>query len=127
MPVAAGTAVPHLAPHWDWDMCCWHSPSWWRRHWEKTGLVKVDVADLVPEGWEHWLRWETGVQPAWTGEEGHGGLLRADADAGLPPTPGIPRWLRKHAGGLGATEEREQLACPGALPQHWQEFAAALD
>ncbi|GAA4999797.1 SAM-dependent methyltransferase [Actinopolymorpha pittospori] len=74
---------PHLAPYWDWDMCCWHSPSWWRRHWEKTGLVEVDVADLVPEGWDHWLRWETVVQRAWTGEEEHGGLLRADADQRL--------------------------------------------
>lgn len=28
---------------------------WWRRHWEKTGLLNVEVADTMPDGWQHWL------------------------------------------------------------------------
>jgi hypothetical protein len=32
-------------------------PAWWRRHWEKTGLVTVEVADQLPNGWQDWLHW----------------------------------------------------------------------
>lgn len=47
----------HLAPYW--DPACWsfHSPEWWRRHWQRSGLVEVERADLVPEGWTEWLLW----------------------------------------------------------------------
>ncbi len=31
-----------------------HSPAWWRSHWEKTGAVKVTCADEPPEAWEIW-------------------------------------------------------------------------
>jgi SAM-dependent methyltransferase len=50
----------HLASFWarEWEMWSFHSPEWWRRHWSKTGLVAVDVADLVPEGWQRWLDWD---------------------------------------------------------------------
>jgi cyclopropane fatty-acyl-phospholipid synthase-like methyltransferase len=34
-----------------------HSPAWWRRLWERTELVDVDVADMVPDGWRDWLMW----------------------------------------------------------------------
>lgn len=50
-------AVPkHLAPWWEPEFWCFHSPAWWRRHWERSGAVTVEHADLVPNGWEHWLR-----------------------------------------------------------------------
>jgi hypothetical protein len=35
---------PHLAPYWQWDFCAWHSAAWWRRHWEKTGLVTAELS-----------------------------------------------------------------------------------
>ena len=47
----------HLQPYWEWEFCSFHSPTWWRRHWEKTGQVTVDLADMIPEGWEHWVKW----------------------------------------------------------------------
>jgi cyclopropane fatty-acyl-phospholipid synthase-like methyltransferase len=47
-----------LAPYWEWDFCSFHSPAWWRRHWGKTGLVTVESADTVPDGWKHWLTWQ---------------------------------------------------------------------
>ena len=70
---------PHLERHWKWDFCSFHSPHWWRRHWEKTGLVTVDVADRLPDGWQDWLRWNVACdtvrgQP---GEEAD--MLRVDA------------------------------------------------
>lgn len=35
-----------------------HSPDWWRWHWEKSHLVSVEVADLVPNGWKLWLKYD---------------------------------------------------------------------
>ena len=46
----------HLAPYWYWDFCSFHSPDWWRRHWEKTGFVEVELADMIPDGWKHWQK-----------------------------------------------------------------------
>jgi hypothetical protein len=48
---------PHLARYWVWDFCSFHSPAWWRRHWEKTGLMELEVADWLPNGWKLWLEW----------------------------------------------------------------------
>ena len=52
-----GMVPDHLAVQWPWDWYSFHSPQWWKRHWEKTGLVEVQVADMLPNGWAHWLRW----------------------------------------------------------------------
>ena len=44
---------------WDPAECfSFHTVDWWRRHWEQTGLVKVELADTLPEGWRHWLQFE---------------------------------------------------------------------
>ncbi|WP_350279676.1 SAM-dependent methyltransferase [Kribbella sp. HUAS MG21] len=48
---------PHLESYWKWDFCAWHSAAWWRRHWEKTGLVTVEHADRLPHSWQDWLQW----------------------------------------------------------------------
>jgi SAM-dependent methyltransferase len=55
---ADGDPPEHLAPYWDWAYCSFHSPAWWRRHWAKTGIVEVEHADLLPDGWEHWVLWD---------------------------------------------------------------------
>jgi SAM-dependent methyltransferase len=47
----------HLAGYWEWECWSFHSPEWWRRHWEKTGQVDVTYAGHVPEGWRQWLLW----------------------------------------------------------------------
>jgi cyclopropane fatty-acyl-phospholipid synthase-like methyltransferase len=53
-----GTEVPAALAHiWQWQGLPFHGPEWWRTHWAKTGLVTVDVADAVPDGWKDWLRW----------------------------------------------------------------------
>ena len=53
-------AVPpdHVKACWEWDFCSFHSPQWWRTHWEKTGLASIEIADLIPNGWRHWLIWD---------------------------------------------------------------------
>jgi SAM-dependent methyltransferase len=48
----------HLIPYWAWEFGSFHSPQWWRNHWEKTGQVEVTRADLIPGGWKHWLKWQ---------------------------------------------------------------------
>jgi SAM-dependent methyltransferase len=55
---AEGTVPAHLKDEWEWDYHSFHSPEWWRKHWEKTRKVHVEHADMLPDGWLHWLRWE---------------------------------------------------------------------
>ena len=41
------SAVPsHLQAWWEPSMCCLHSAEWWRRHWERSGSLAVDRADV---------------------------------------------------------------------------------
>ena len=57
-------AVPeHLREWWTQDLWCLHSAGWWRRHWERTGIVTIDVADTMPDGWRRWLDWHHRVAP----------------------------------------------------------------
>jgi ubiquinone/menaquinone biosynthesis C-methylase UbiE len=40
-----------------------HSAAWWRRHWQRTGIVEVELADTMPDGWQFWLDWHKAVAP----------------------------------------------------------------
>jgi SAM-dependent methyltransferase len=82
---------PHLAPHWQWDMCSFHSPAWWRRHWEKTGLVTVEVADAVPEGFADWGRWLDACARAGRPAPDEAALLAADGGRSLGFTRVVAR------------------------------------
>jgi len=44
-------------------MYCLHSAPWWRSHWEKIGIVNVELADSMTEGWKFWLQWQNVVAP----------------------------------------------------------------
>lgn len=85
----------HLAAQWAKypDFWSFHSPAWWKRHWTRSGVVGVDVADLIPDGWRHWLNWD-----------------EASLELGFVPKafePDVPLWieaLQKDAGrNLGFT------------------------
>ncbi|MGE3820880.1 MAG: cyclopropane-fatty-acyl-phospholipid synthase family protein [Isosphaeraceae bacterium] len=56
--------IPEALQAW-WTPGCWslHSADWWRRHWEKTGLVEIERADTMPEGWRFWRDWHQAVCP----------------------------------------------------------------
>src|SRR5262249_53898171 len=58
-------AVPgHLRQWWAQDQpVCFHSAPWWRRHWERSGIVDVELADTLPDGWELWRDWLRAVAP----------------------------------------------------------------
>lgn len=53
----------HLRAWWTADMCCLHSAPWWRRHWDRSGVVAVELADTMPEGWQRWLDWQRIIAP----------------------------------------------------------------
>ena len=53
----------HLQEWWTQDFWAFHSAAWWRRHWERTGIVDVELADTMPDGWQFWLDWHKAVAP----------------------------------------------------------------
>lgn len=53
-----GSGLPgHLAPYWDWEFWTFHSPDWWKQHWQHFGKVEITHADSIPDGWEQWRLW----------------------------------------------------------------------
>ena len=53
----------HLRQFWTQDFWAFHSAEWWRRHWGRTGIVDVELADTLPDGWQFWLDWQRAVAP----------------------------------------------------------------
>src|SRR5947207_3402683 len=48
----------HLREWWSQDLpWCLHSAAWWRRHWGRTGILDIEVADTLADGWRLWLDW----------------------------------------------------------------------
>ena len=58
-----GAPPGHLREWWTQDLWCLHSAGWWRRHWERTGIVEIDVSDEMSDGWQLWLTWLKLVAP----------------------------------------------------------------
>ena len=53
----------HLKKWWEPELYCLHSPDWWKKHWERSGVVDVVLADAMPEGWRFWRAWHLSVAP----------------------------------------------------------------
>src|SRR5262245_12297524 len=58
-----GPPPEHLRAWWEPSMCCLHSASWWQSHWLRSGIVDVDLADTLPDGWQLWLQWQRTLCP----------------------------------------------------------------
>jgi SAM-dependent methyltransferase len=58
-----GPVPAHLREWWTADLWCLHSASWWRRHWDRTGILDVILADTLPDGWRLWRDWLKIVAP----------------------------------------------------------------
>jgi SAM-dependent methyltransferase len=57
-------SVPnHLRAWWEPSMGCLHSAAWWRRHWDRTGILEIDIADTLADGWQFWRDWQRIVSP----------------------------------------------------------------
>lgn len=48
-----------------WDPSLWSLPTatWWQRHWVRTGIVDVELADSMPDGCQLWLHWQHVIAP----------------------------------------------------------------
>jgi cyclopropane fatty-acyl-phospholipid synthase-like methyltransferase len=66
----------HLRKEWTQDFWCLHSAAWWRRHWERTGILTIEVADSMPDGWKLWSQWQ---RRAWPHNIGEIEMIEADA------------------------------------------------
>jgi len=45
-----------MKPYWETDMYAFHSAEWWKNLWEKTDLVKVQLAKNIEESRELWVK-----------------------------------------------------------------------
>ncbi len=72
-----GTIPEHLREFWGQDLWCLHSATWLRQHWERTGIMEIEVADTMPDGWRFWLDWQRTVAPGNATE-----IKAVEADAG---------------------------------------------
>lgn len=68
-------------PFWEAECFSFHSADWWRRHWERSGSVKVRVCDMLADGWKLWRDWE-----------------RAYTGSGCNPFPSVEEALAKDQG-----------------------------
>ncbi len=59
-----GEIPSHLREWWAQDLpWCLHSAGWWRRHLGRTGILDIEVADTLRDGWRFWLDWLGLVAP----------------------------------------------------------------
>jgi hypothetical protein len=58
-----GPVPEPLRQWWTPEMGCFHSAAWWRRHWERTGFMDIQVADTMAEGWQLWRDWQKVIAP----------------------------------------------------------------
>jgi SAM-dependent methyltransferase len=72
-----GSVPEHLRGFWTQDFWACHSAAWWRRHWERTGIMTIELADAMPHGWRFWLDWQRAVAPGNATE-----IEALEADAG---------------------------------------------
>lgn len=76
--------LEHLGPYWSGDFWSLHSPDWWRTHWEKSGKVKVVLADSIPDGWQQWLKWqEVCLEQGFPADQQETDMVRVDAGRNL--------------------------------------------
>ena len=53
-----GEIPAHLRGWWAQDQpWCLHSAEWWRRHWGRTRVLDIELADTLPDGWQFWRDW----------------------------------------------------------------------
>jgi SAM-dependent methyltransferase len=63
-----GALPEHLRAWWTQDLWCLHSAAWWRWHWERMGIMDIELADTMPDGWQLWVDWLRAIAPDNTAE-----------------------------------------------------------
>ena len=57
---------PDRGTFWVDECWCFHTADWWRKHWDHNSTVEVEVADVMPDGWKHWVQYEQACDEAGT-------------------------------------------------------------
>ncbi|NSW91880.1 MAG: methyltransferase domain-containing protein [Firmicutes bacterium] len=71
----------HLKDFWGQDCWNWHTCDWWKKLWDRTGLVNFLTADILPDGCSMYARWK-----------------QAQDEAGKNPWPKDTEILKRDAG-----------------------------
>lgn len=59
-----GPVPEHLREWWSEDRpWFFHSAEWWRRHWGRIGVLDMEAADSMPDGWQSWRDWQKVIAP----------------------------------------------------------------
>jgi SAM-dependent methyltransferase len=93
-----------------WEPDCWsfHTADWWRRHWQRSGLVDVALCDTLEDGWRHWVRHERAVEAS-----GYA-VFPSDAQAIEEDRGRTLGFVRAIA------HKRSEAAKRGAVPHVWE-------
>lgn len=97
-----GPPPEHLREWWTPDLWCLHSPDWWRSHWERTGIMEIEIADTMPEGWQVWLDWHKMVAP-----DNQAEIKALEADRGR--YLGYVRLVGRRQGSIPLPDQMESL------------------
>lgn len=82
----------HLEPYWEADFFSFHSPGWWKSHWERSGCLRVERADLVDHGADLWLHWlQVCTEARYPSSRQEADMLRADGGRTLGFTRVVAR------------------------------------
>ncbi|HKL12540.1 MAG TPA: class I SAM-dependent methyltransferase [Halanaerobiales bacterium] len=74
-----GDVPNELKEVWDNEFFSFHSSQWWRNHFEKTGLVDIEIADDLENSWSIWMKWEKALKESGLSKRnGDIEFLRAD-------------------------------------------------
>jgi SAM-dependent methyltransferase len=98
-----GPLPDHLRAWWTPDLWCLHSAAWWRRHWERTGILAIELADSMPDGWQRWLDWHRVIAPDNAAE-----IEAVEADRGR--YLGYVRAVGRRQGEVALTDHIESVA-----------------
>jgi cyclopropane fatty-acyl-phospholipid synthase-like methyltransferase len=63
-----GEVPAALRGWWEPNMASLHTHAWWRRHWQRSGILEVSHADSLPDAWQLWLKWQSAAFPTNRGE-----------------------------------------------------------
>jgi len=67
----------HLRDWWTPDLWCLHSAEWWHKHWERSEIMDIEMADTMVDGWLRWLDWHHTIAP-----DNHPEINALNADQG---------------------------------------------
>jgi cyclopropane fatty-acyl-phospholipid synthase-like methyltransferase len=58
-----GEVPPTLRGWWEPNMASLHTHTWWRRHWQRSGILDVVRTDSMADAWKLWLEWQQTIAP----------------------------------------------------------------